>query len=111
MPAGIRMYRLYLNGRVIKTVKDKDGPGGKDPRPRTKFRLRGGKHRWYVRAWDYAGNKRTSRAFAGSKSRKSSVLYVEQRGPGGKRAARQGAPARKGRGEGEGPEQLGGCAR
>ena len=82
---GIKMYRLYLNGRLVKTVKDKDGPGGKDPRPRTKYRLRGGKHRWYVRAWDYAGNRRTSRAFSGSKSRKSSVLYVEQRGPRGKR--------------------------
>jgi subtilisin family serine protease len=83
--SGIRMYRLYLNGRVVKTVKDKDGPGGKDPRPRTKHRLRGGKHRWYVRAWDYAGNRRTSRAFAGSKSRKSSVLFVAQRGPKRKR--------------------------
>ncbi len=78
------MYRLYLNGKLMKTVKDKDGPGGKDPRPRTKFRLRGGKHRWYVRAWDYAGNRRTSRAFAGSRSRKSSVLYVEKRGPKGR---------------------------
>ena len=38
-----------------------------------------------MRAWDYAGNRRTSRAFAGSKSRKSSVLYVEKRGPKGKR--------------------------
>ena len=82
---GIRMYRLYLNGRVVRTVKDKDGPGGKDPMPRTKSRLRGGKHRWWVRAWDYAGNKRTSRAFAGSKSRKSSVLWVAKRGPRGKR--------------------------
>jgi subtilisin family serine protease len=83
--SGIRLYRLYLDGRIVRTVKDKDGPGGKDPRPRTKYRLRGGKHRWYVRAWDYAGNRRTSRAFSGSKSRKSSVLYVEQRGPEGKR--------------------------
>ena len=82
--SGIRMYRLYLNGKLMKTVKDKDGRGGKDPSPRAKFRLRGGKHRWYVRAWDYAGNKRTSRAFVGSKSRKSSVLYVEKRGPKGK---------------------------
>jgi len=82
---GIKMYRLYLNGRTVKTVKDKDGPGGKDPRPITKYRLRGGKHRWYVRAWDYAGNRRTSRAFKGAKTRKSSVLYVEQRGPKGKR--------------------------
>ena len=38
-----------------------------------------------MRAWDYAGNKRTSRAFAGSKSRKSSVLWVAKRGPHGKR--------------------------
>jgi subtilisin family serine protease len=82
---GIKMYRLYLDGRVVRTVRDKDGPGGKDPRPITKKRLRGGKHRWYVRAWDYAGNRRTSRAFRGSKSRKSSVLWVEKRGPKGKR--------------------------
>jgi subtilisin family serine protease len=83
--SGIKMYRLYLNGKIVKTVKDKDGPRGKDPRPLTKYRLRGGKHRWYVRAWDYAGNRRTSRAFKGSKTKKSSVLFVEQRGPKGKR--------------------------
>ena len=82
---GIRLYRVYLNGRRVRTVKDKDGPGGGDPRPRTKFRLRGGKHRWFVRAYDYAGNRRTSRTFVGSRSTKSSVLYVEQRGPHGKR--------------------------
>ncbi len=82
---GIRLYRIYLNGKRVRTVKDKDGPGGGDPRPRTKFRLRGGRHRWFVRAYDYAGNRRTSRAFAGSRSRKSSVLYVKQRGPHGKR--------------------------
>ena len=82
---GIRLYRVYLNGKRIRTVKDKDGPGGRDPRPRTKFRLRGGKHRWFVRAYDYAGNRRTSRAFAGSRSKKSSVLYVKQRGPHAKR--------------------------
>jgi subtilisin family serine protease len=83
--SGIKMYRLYLNGRIVRTVKDKDGPRGKDPRPLTKAHLRGGKHRWYVRAWDYAGNRRTSRAFKGSKTKKSSVLFVEQRGPKGKR--------------------------
>ena len=83
--SGIRLYRVYLNGKRVRTVKDKDGPGGRDPRPRTKFRLRGGKHRWFVRAYDYAGNRRTSRAFAGSRSSKSSVLFVEQRGPHHKR--------------------------
>ena len=79
--SGIRLYRLYVNGKRVRTVRDKDGPGGRDPKPRTRFRLRGGKHRWFVRAYDYAGNRRTSRAFKRSKgSRKSSVLYVEKRG-------------------------------
>jgi subtilisin family serine protease len=78
--SGIRRYNVYVNGKRVRTVKDKDGPGGRDPKPRTRFRLRGGKHRWYVRAYDYAGNKRTSRAFKRSKgSRKSSVLYVGSR--------------------------------
>jgi len=78
--SGIRFYRLYVNGRRVRTLRDKDGPGGRDPKPRTRFRLRGGKHRWFVRAYDYAGNKRTSRAFKRSRSsRKSSVLYVHKR--------------------------------
>jgi subtilisin family serine protease len=78
--SGIRFYRLYVNGKRVRNVRDKDGPGGRDPKPRARFRLRGGKHRWFVRAVDYAGNVRTSRAFKRSKgSRKSSVLYVEKR--------------------------------
>jgi subtilisin family serine protease len=78
--SGIRLYRLYVNGKRVRTVRDKDGPGGRDPKPRTRFRLRGGKHRWYVRAYDYAGNKRTSRAFKRyTGSSKSSVLYVDKR--------------------------------
>ena len=77
---GIKLYRLYGNGDRVRTVYDKDGPGGRDPKPRTRFRLRGGKHRWYVRAYDYAGNARTSRAFKRSKGpRKSSVLFVQKR--------------------------------
>jgi subtilisin family serine protease len=79
--SGIRVYTLYVNGKRVRTVRDKDGPGGRDPKPRTRFRLRGGKHRWFVRAYDYAGNRRTSRAFKRSKgSRKSSVLFVQKRG-------------------------------
>jgi subtilisin family serine protease len=78
--SGIKLYRLYVNGKRVRTVYDKDGPGGRDPKPRTRMRLRGGKHRWFVRAYDYAGNRRTSRAFKRSKgSRKSSVLYVQPR--------------------------------
>jgi subtilisin family serine protease len=80
--SGIRLYRLYVNGKRVRTVRDKDGPGGRDPNPRTRFRLGGGKHRWFVRAYDYAGNRRTSRAFKRSTgSRKSSVLYVKKRPP------------------------------
>ena len=78
--SGIRLYRLYVNGKRVRTVRDKDGPGGRDPKPKTRFRLRGGKHRWFVRAYDYAGNRRTSRAFKRpTGSRKSSVLYVQKR--------------------------------
>ena len=80
--SGIRLYRLYVNGKRVRTVRDKDGPGGRDPKPKTRFRLRGGKHRWFVRAYDYAGNRRTSRAFKRpTGSRKSSVLYVQKRPP------------------------------
>ena len=69
-----------MNGKPARTVRDKDGPGGRDPKPRARFRLRGGKHRWFVRAYDYAGNRRTSRLFKRStSSRKSSVLYVAKR--------------------------------
>jgi subtilisin family serine protease len=78
--SGIRVYRLYVNGKPVRTVRDKDGPGGRDPKPRARFRLRGGKHRWFVRAYDYAGNRRTSRLFKrATSSRKSSVLYVAKR--------------------------------
>ena len=83
-----------MNGKPVQTVRDKDGPGGRDPKPRARFRLRGGKHRWFVRAYDYAGNQRTSRAFKRSTgSRKSSVLYVDKAASArhGERAARYSA--------------------
>ena len=93
--SGIRFYRLYLNGKRVRTVRDKDGPGGRDPKPAARFRLRGGKHRWFVRAYDYAGNRRTSGAFKGAHgSHKSSVLYVAQRGSTPK-AQRQRASVRQ----------------
>jgi subtilisin family serine protease len=76
---GIRYYKLYMNGRPVKTIRDKDGPGRKDPRPRVRARIGGGKHRWFVRAFDYAGNHRTSRSFRRGRYSKSSVLYVKKR--------------------------------
>lgn len=72
---GIRYYKLYMNGRAVKTIR---GKGGKDPRPAVQARLGRGKHRWFVRAYDYAGNHRTSRSFRGGKFSKSSVLYVKK---------------------------------
>jgi subtilisin family serine protease len=79
--SGIRSYKLYMNGRPVRTIRDKDGPGGKDPRPRVKARLGRGKHRWFVRAFDYAGNHRTSRSFRRGRFSKSSVLYIGKRRP------------------------------
>jgi hypothetical protein len=73
---GILRYRVFIDGRHIKTVKDKDGPGGKDPKPDAKLRLGKGRHRWFVRAYDYAGNRRTSKSFRRTSSGRSGVLYV-----------------------------------
>ena len=76
--SGIKYYKLYMNGRPVKTVRDKDGPGGKDPKPTARARLRGGRHTWFVRAWDYAGNRRTSRAFRKGRFSKSSVFFIKK---------------------------------
>jgi thermitase len=78
---GIKYYKLYVNGRTVKTIPDKDGPGGKDPKPGVKVRVKGGKKRWFVRAFDYAGNRRTSRSFRKGRYSKSSVLFVKRARP------------------------------
>jgi subtilisin family serine protease len=76
---GIKDYKLYMNGRPVKTVADPDHkPGGKDPKPRARLRLGGGKHKWFVRAYDYNGNHRTSRTFRRGRFSKSSVLFVSK---------------------------------
>jgi subtilisin family serine protease len=76
---GISSYKLYVDGKIRRTVRDKDGPGGHDPRPITRFKVANGRHRWYVRAYDYAGNHRTSKS-ASRRSRSSrSVLWVKSR--------------------------------
>jgi Subtilase family len=77
---GIRSYRLFMNGRPVKTIRDPDGhPGGVDPKPRVKARLGMGRHRWFVRAYDYAGNFRTSRSFRHGRFSKSSVLFIQSK--------------------------------
>jgi subtilisin family serine protease len=78
---GIRFYKLYMNGRPVKTIRDKDGPGGRDPKPRARARISGGKKRWFVRAFDYAGNHRTSRTFRRGRYSKSAVLFVKKKRP------------------------------
>jgi hypothetical protein len=79
---GIRFYRFYVDGKRKRTVRDPDRkPGGRDPKPRVRFRLGGGRHRWHVVAVDYAGNKRRSkRSQRGHRSAR--VLFVEKRGAG-----------------------------
>ena len=52
------------------------GPAAVTP-PRTSIRLRGGRHRWFVRAVDYAGNVRRSHSFRRHRSVRSSVLFVK----------------------------------
>jgi thermitase len=76
---GIKLYKLYMNGRPVRTVRDKDGPGGKDPKPRVRAKISGGRHRWFVRAFDYSGNRRTSRSFRRGRYSKSSVLFVKKK--------------------------------
>jgi hypothetical protein len=75
---GIRAYKLYVDGKKRKTLHDPDGPGGRDPRRKTRIKLRRGRHRWSVRAYDYAGNRRTA-----SRSRRTRgtrrVLFVRSR--------------------------------
>jgi subtilisin family serine protease len=86
---GIKYYRLYMNGRPVKTVRDPDKrPGGKDPRTSVRARLRGGRHTWFVRAWDYNGNRRTSRTFRKGRFSRSSVFFVKTGRP--KRVAHVG---------------------
>jgi hypothetical protein len=40
--------------------------------------LGGGKHKWFVRAFDYSGNYRTSRTFHHGRFSKSSVLFIKR---------------------------------
>jgi len=76
---GIRLYRLYVDGKRRKTVRDPDGkPGGRDPSSHVSYRLKGGRHRWHVRAFDYAGNSRRSKRSVRGR-RAARVLFVERK--------------------------------
>jgi subtilisin family serine protease len=76
--SGIHYYKIYVDGRKRKTVRDTDGPGGRDPRTITRLKLSNGRHRWFVRAYDYAGNHRTSRSSRRSRTSRS-TLFVKTR--------------------------------
>jgi len=76
---GIHYYRLYVDGKRRKTARDPDGrPGGREPKVRVNFHLGRGRHRWFVRAYDYAGNTRKSRRSRRG-SRSTRVLFVDKR--------------------------------
>ncbi len=63
---GIRYYKIKVNGRLVKTLKDPDRkPNGRNPRTRARIRIKGGKrkakrYRIYVVAEDYQGFRRKS---------------------------------------------------
>jgi subtilisin family serine protease len=73
--SGIQHYKLYVDGRKRKTLNDSDGKGGDDPARIAYLRLPAGKHHWYVKAYDYAGNVRRSRVAHG-RARTSRSLYI-----------------------------------
>jgi subtilisin family serine protease len=74
---GIAYYQLYVDGKKRKTIRDPDGPGGRSPSRHTWYRVRGGRHRWFVRAVDYSGNTRRSKRSHGG-GRVSRVLFVRR---------------------------------
>jgi subtilisin family serine protease len=76
--SGIRVYKLYVDGKKRKTLRDPDGPGGRDPRTKTRLRLAGGRHRWSVRAYDYAGNRRTATRSQRTRGTRR-VLFIRNR--------------------------------
>ena len=76
--SGIKSYKLYVDGKKRKTVRDPDGPGGRDPKTRTRLKLPGGRHRWTVRAYDYAGNSRVAKTSRGKASTRR-VLFIGRR--------------------------------
>ncbi len=65
-PEGIRYYKIKVNGRTVKKLKDPDKKqNGKEPRTKTKIRLVGGKRkakrfRIYVVAYAHNGFRRKS---------------------------------------------------
>ncbi|MEX0992434.1 MAG: S8 family peptidase [Solirubrobacterales bacterium] len=75
---GIKSYRLFVDGHLVKKVEDTDGSGGKDPKTRARVRLSAGKHVWFVKAYDYAGNSRRSRV-SGHGAKSSRSLFVGKR--------------------------------
>jgi large repetitive protein len=88
-PGGIFCYKLYVNGTKRKTLRDPDGSGGRDPVTSARLRLPAGKHEWFVRAYDYAGNRRTIAPWHRSRLARS-VLFVGRRAA---RAASRRAPS------------------
>lgn len=77
--SGIRYYKLFVDGKKRRTLRDPDGPEGRSPRTKTKLRLRGGRHRWTVLACDYAGNCRAGTSKSHHHVRRASILHIGPR--------------------------------
>lgn len=75
--SGIKAYKLYVDGRRVKTLTSGKA-GGSGPQTKARLKLRPGKHRWYVKAYDSAGNKRRSSVSTGA-ARSSRSLYIGKR--------------------------------
>jgi thermitase len=77
--SGIRYYKIFIDGKRRKTLRNPRGPAGHGPHTKIHLRLRAGKHRWTVKAYDYAGNVRRAGPSARGHARRASILYVGAR--------------------------------
>jgi hypothetical protein len=77
--SGIRYYKIFIDGKPRKTLRNPRGPRGPGPHTKIHLKLRGGKHRWTVKAYDYAGNVRRAGTSTRGHARRASILFVGTR--------------------------------
>jgi subtilisin family serine protease len=77
--SGIRYYKLFIDGKRRKTLRGRRGPGGHAPPTKVRLKLHGGRHRWTVKACDYAGNCRSAGTSARHHRGRASILFVGTR--------------------------------
>jgi subtilisin family serine protease len=77
--SGIRYYKLFIDGKRRKTLRNPSGPGGHGPHTKIHLKLRSGRHRWTVKAYDYAGNCRRAGTSGRRHAGRASILYIGAR--------------------------------